>query len=217
MNALVMFDYQSLTLWSQFLGEAVKGDLKGTKLDFIPVTHTQWSLWRDTHPDTLVLDKKGRYQFDSYRGYYQGGSAGVIGKTRHDGRLDRKELLVGIESDGHAKAYPFEILKEHPLVNDTVGDIDVLVFFEQYSDTALVYDRTVDGQTLSFTPGAEEKGPEATFVDSETGTTWLALTGEAIAGPLAGETLQRAPSHLSFWFAWKDWNPETEIYPGPVQ
>lgn len=42
MNALVMFDYQSVTLWSQFQGEAVKGDLKGTKLDFIPVTHTQW-------------------------------------------------------------------------------------------------------------------------------------------------------------------------------
>lgn len=136
-----------------------------------------------------MLDKKGRYQFDSYRGYYQGGGAGVISETRHDGRLDRKELLVGIESDGHAKAYPFEILKQHPLVNDTVGDLDVLVFFERYSDTALVYERTVAGQTLSFTPGTEEKGPEATFVDSETGIAWLALTGEAIAGPLGGRDL----------------------------
>ncbi len=81
MNALVMYDHQTRTLWSQFLRKGVKGPLAGVELEFVPVTQTSWSLWRESHPDTLVLDKNGRYQRDSYASYYFDGSAGVIGET----------------------------------------------------------------------------------------------------------------------------------------
>ena len=64
MNALVMYDHQTRSLWSQFLGQAVEGPQQGVKLDFVPVVHTRWSLWRDAHPDTLVLDKASRYRSD---------------------------------------------------------------------------------------------------------------------------------------------------------
>ena len=37
MNALVMYDHQTRTLWSQFLGMGVKGPQRGVKLDFLPV------------------------------------------------------------------------------------------------------------------------------------------------------------------------------------
>jgi hypothetical protein len=65
MNALVMYDHQSNTLWSQFLRKGVRGELAGTELEVIPVTQTTWESWRDLHPDTLVLDKLGRYTRDS--------------------------------------------------------------------------------------------------------------------------------------------------------
>ena len=214
MNALVMYDHQTRTLWSQFLGEAVKGELTGVKLDFIPVTHTTWSLWTEAHPDTLVLDKNGRYQFDTYDSYYRGGSAGVLGETSYDGRLERKALVVGVDIDGTAKAFPFQVLLEQPVVNDSVGSEDVLVYFDRSPDTALVYDRTVDGRSLSFTLADEGTGLQAVLVDNETGSKWMAFTGRAIEGELKGKTLDRSLSHLSFWFAWKDWNPDTELYEG---
>ena len=50
------------------------------------------------------------------------------------------------------------------------------------------------------------------MVDEETGTRWTAITGEAVEGDLAGERLERVPSHYSFWFAWKDFYPETEVF-----
>ena len=50
--------------------------------------------------------------------------------------------------------------------------------------------------------------------DRETGTTWSLLTGQALGGPLAGRALERLPSHYSFWFAWSDFHPETELYEG---
>ncbi len=212
MNALVMYDHQTRTLWSQFLGQGVKGSLAGTELEFVPVTHTRWSAWRDAHPDTLVLDKQGRYQRDSYEFYYRGTSAGVIGETRSDNRLHRKALVVGVEVERQTKAYPFTLLMDESVVNDSVGGQDIVVFMEQDTDTALVYNRRVDGRSLTFRQMSDLDGLQALLEDEETGSKWQAFSGLAVEGPLKGERLERAPSHLSFWFAWKDWNPDTDIY-----
>ena len=40
MNVLVMYDRQTKSLWSQLLGKAVQGPLKGTELDFLPSFQT---------------------------------------------------------------------------------------------------------------------------------------------------------------------------------
>ena len=48
--------------------------------------------------------------------------------------------------------------------------------------------------------------------DRETGSIWQLLTGRAIDGELAGMALTRLPSFYSFWFAWSDFHPKTELY-----
>ena len=214
MNALVMYDHQTRTLWSQFLRKGVKGELAGTELEVIPVTQTTWDAWRELHPDTLVLDKRGRYRFDHYSGYYRGSTAGVLGESTRDDRLDRKDLVVGVELGDISKAYPFSVLRRQPVVNDVVGGHGVLVYFDDSTGTALVYDRAVDGRPLTFRIDGETEGVLTILVDEETGSRWMAFTGLAVSGELKGKSLERALSHLSFWFAWKDWNPETELYEG---
>lgn|GEM_PF-1449247 len=164
------------------------------------------------HPDTLALDKRGRYQFDRYTGYYLGRDIGVTGETNYDTRLHSKALVVGVDIDGHTKAYPLSGLAKQPVVNDTVGGRDILVFLERGTDTALVYERQVDGRPLTFEIQREGVGTQALVRDLETSTTWTALTGVATDGPLQGTVLARIPSPLSFWFAWNDWNPETELF-----
>ena len=214
MNALVMYDHQTRTLWSQFLRKGVKGELAGTELEVIPVTQTTWEAWLELHPDTLVLDKRGRYSSDRYRGYYQNGSAGVIGESTRDTRLDRKDLVVGVDVGGTTKAYPFSALRGHPVLNDVVAGQSALIYFDESTGTALVYDRTVDGRTLTFRLDGEPQGVLTTLIDDETNSRWMAFTGLAISGELKGKRLERALSHLSFWFAWKDWNPDTELFQG---
>jgi hypothetical protein len=212
MNALVMYDHQTRTLWSQILGEGVKGPLKGTKLEFVPVTHTEWSLWREAYPDTLVLDKGGRYSSDRYESYYRRGVKGVLGEAQKDGRLRGKSLVLGIELGDRAKAYPFNDLLEEPVLNDSVAGQDIVVFMERGTETALAYDRRVDGRSLTFSLSPEASGARSVLIDDETGSRWMAITGQAIDGPLKDKRLERVPSHLSFWFAWKDWNPHTDLY-----
>ena len=70
MNALVMFDRETGTLWSHFLSQAISGPLKGTKLENVPVTLTPWGKWVETYPDTLALNKGFSGSSDPYTGYY---------------------------------------------------------------------------------------------------------------------------------------------------
>lgn len=214
MNAMVMYDHQTKTLWSQFLRKGVKGELAGTELEVIPVTQTTWASWKELHPDTIVLDKRGQYQSDTYEGYYTDRRAGVIGETIGDNRLKTKDLVVGVDLDGSTKAYPFSELEASPVVNDVLGRDNLLVFFDSGTGTALVYERTVGARALTFKLEGEANGIQTVLVDNETGSRWQAFTGRAIDGELKGETLERVLSHLSFWFAWTDWNPDTELYTG---
>ena len=50
------------------------------------------------------------------------------------------------------------------------------------------------------------------MTDIETGTEWSTLTGTATNGPLAGERLRQLPTTPSFWFAWIDLFPATDLF-----
>jgi hypothetical protein len=212
MNVLVMYDRQTDSLWSQLLGEAVEGPLTGTKLTFVESLQTTWAEWKELYPDTLALRKNFRGSRDSYTGYYGSQSAGVLGESRRDDRLETKEFVVGVAIEDVAKAYPFRQLNEKPVVNDELNGQPLLVVFDPESGTGAVFGRAIEGQVLSFqleTPGGLE---QARLVDDETGTIWSAFTGKGLEGPLAGAQLERVRSTSSFWFGWKDFYPETEVY-----
>ena len=212
MNALVMYDHQSDTLWSQFLSQGVKGPLANTKLEILPVLQTSWRQWVSLHPETVVLDKRGRYQSDSYEGYYLGSSAGIIGESNTDRRLPRKDLVLGVDLSGAAKAYPFQAMADQGAINDFFVGGFVLVTFDLLSETGTAFDRNVDGTPVTFQVTAESADGVLMLRDQETGSTWQGLTGRAIDGPLAGTALKRLPSFYAFWFAWSDFHPETEVF-----
>ncbi len=215
MNTLVMYDHQTRTLWAQSFHKGVDGPLKGAELEVIPAVHTEWALWRELHPDTLVLDdERGRFRGDRYKSYFKSRQAGIFGESVRDTRNRVKELVLGVEVDDHFKAYPFRLLHGQPVVNDELADRDLVVFFDTATETALAYLSEVDGRMLTFRLQEDSDGGPPLLVDNETGSTWMVLTGRAIEGELKGKTLERALSHLSFWFAWKDWNPQTELFTG---
>jgi hypothetical protein len=202
-----MYDRQTGTLWSQLIGEAVEGELQGTKLEFLPSLQTTWADWKAQNPDTVALEKGYFSARDPYDSYYSSGSAGVIGESTQDDRLYTKEFVVGVERNGEPVAFPFSVLNEEPVVNYEVGGEPVLVVFNIDTGTGVVYDRELDGQLLTFS-----QVEDTTITDDETGTKWNGLTGEAIEGPLAGQTLTRIKSTSSFWFGWKDWYPGSALY-----
>lgn len=204
-----MYDRETETLWSQLLGEAVEGELIGTKLNFVPSWMMTWEEWKALHPDTVALDKGFRRgSRDQYDGYYVSPSAGVIGETLNDERLYVKEFIVGVELPDEKVAYPFSALNEQPIINDMVGDTALVITFDEISTASSVFDRTVNGQVLTFAEGSEPN----TIVDEETGSVWDLFSGTAVSGELEGEQLTPIKNTRSFWFGWKDWHPDTLVF-----
>jgi len=212
MNALVMYDRQTDSLWSHFTGAAINGPFTGTRLEILPAMQTTWERWKELYPDSLVLDKGYRYRSDGYEFYYLRSEAGVIGETRSDDRLYMKEFVLGLLIDGQAKAYAFGDLNEQPVVNDSLAGQELVVTFDPESATGGTFSREVAGLTLTFQPADSPESGSPLMVDNETGSRWLMLTGEAIEGELKGIELKQIPSNYSFWFAWKDWHPSTKLF-----
>jgi hypothetical protein len=207
MNVLVMYDRQTESLWSQLLGEAVEGELKGVKLTFLPSWQTTWEDWKTRHPDTLALVKGYKGLRDPYLSYYRSGAAGVIGETFQDDRLATKDFVIGVALQDEAVAYPFLELNSEPVLNDVIAGVPVLVVFDADNASGVVFDRRVEGETLTF-----KRQAGSIIIDERTETTWNAMEGMALEGELAGAQLKRVPSTRSFWFGWKDFYPETRVY-----
>ena len=231
MNALVMYDRETDTLWSQFLGRAVEGPLNDTELELVPSEITSWGDWKSRHPDTLLLDTgHGRPTFDSYSAYYSDARAGVLGQANRDDRLRFKELVVGIVGESGQIAYAYGEMRDNPLIHDVFEEQPLLLTsnleggavsvgqespletvtpaFNLKSGAVSVFRRTVDDEVLTF----EETEDALLMSDTGTGSTWRKDTGEAIEGPLEGARLPRVDSITSFWFAWSDFYPNTDVY-----
>lgn len=52
---LVMYDRQTETWWQQFSGEAIVGELTGSKLKMLPSTTVSWAYFKEKHPNGKVL------------------------------------------------------------------------------------------------------------------------------------------------------------------
>lgn len=209
MNNLVMYDRETDSLWSQFLGKAVEGPRKGEKLRIIASQVGTWASWRAEFSDTLILDTGPLgWTTDAYQDYYVDGSAGITGETHADTRLSRRHIVLGITGEISQRAYAKGFLPGVTIVNDTFEETPLVVAWHSFSGAAGVHDRRVGGTTLTFDMAEE---PDQ-MVDRETGSTWSRVTGESLIGPLLGKRLGPVKSIRAFWFSWTDFHPDTELF-----
>ena len=213
MNALVMFDRETNSLWSHFLSEGISGEYRGTRLVNVPVVLTTWGEWKQSFPDTKALITGGPV-YDPYETYYARSDPGVIGESNRDERLPRKELVLGMGFDDGALAFPHSVLETETVVNTELNGTPIVVYYHPYTETATAFDRRVDGAVLEFRIEAEstDNGSRDWLVDDATGTRWLPLTGQALSGDLAGRRLGPVHAVNIFWFAWNDYFPDTRVY-----
>ena len=206
-NVLVMYDRETDSLWPQLTGTAIEGPLEGETLEFLPAVHTTWAEWSKQFPDTLALRKGYFGDRDNYDSYYASGRTGVIPETFQDDRLYVKEYVIGVQDNGWQSAYPFSVLNEEPVVNDTIGSRPIVVAFDENTGSGQAFDSRVNGEALTFTHADNDN-----FIDDQTGSTWNLFTGEAVDGELSGSTLEKLKTTRTFWFGWKDWFPDTKLY-----
>ncbi len=174
-KSFVMYDRQTESLWVHVTGKAEVGPLKGQQLQFMPSTVTTWAEWKAAHPQSLVLP-----------GHRRGGFMGT-----YTGVKRLKPFGLAVFSAFKAKLYPFRQLKRHQVVNDTFRDTELTVAFLANSNTAMAWNRRLNGQLLTFAwADTSSKEGQPVLIDRETNSLWSPLTGTALSGQLKGQQLE---------------------------
>ncbi len=223
---MVMWDHETVSLWQQITGEAVVGELAGTRLPRLTTAIVSFAEVQENFPDAAVLDPDTgfgiAYGSNPYRVYSsQPAPYPSFADAPEDTRIPALERVVGVTIDGADTAYPFSVLEQQPAINDSVAGVPIVVLWggdtadaldeglisdSRAVGTGIAFLATLDGQVLTFEPA-----DDGTFADTQTRSTWT-LLGRAVDGPLEGSRLEVAPHRNEFWFAFAAFFPDAEVY-----
>jgi Protein of unknown function (DUF3179) len=125
--------------------------------------------------------------------------------------LKDQEPVIAFEEGGEVRAYPLQILTWHEIVNDTVGRRPVLITFCPLCNTAIAFDRTVNGRVLEFGVSGFLRNSDLVMFDRFSETWWQQVTGEAIVGELTETKLELLSSTIVSWADFKAAFPDGSV------
>jgi hypothetical protein len=199
----LMYDQQTHSLWNQFTGRPVVGPLTGSGIELIvrPVTITSWKDWLDRNPDTTVLSLATGHDRDytpgkPYGTYFASPDLMFPALTT-DTRLKPKDYVFALRAGENQKSWPLVAFAGGGVINDSVGDLDVVLIGDAATRTVRAYD--AGGRDFV----AAEGGLDGVVADGET---WE--VGEDALVRADGQRLARLPGHIAFWFAQSGFKPD---------
>ena len=223
---LVMWDRQTESWWQQFIGEAIVGELTGTKLKLLPATVISWNDFEEAYPEGKVLSRDTGFRRDygrkPYAGYDRVDLPPFLYFGEPDGRLLPKERVAAVSIGDIDVAFPFSVLEKEHVVNYSTNGLDMAVFFTPDTRSALDDDRISQARSVGATGifDADLNDQKLTFqwddgkiLDEQTGSEWNIL-GQSVSGELSGQQLTPIVHGDHFWFAWAAFRPDTIIYQG---
>jgi len=161
-NSLVMQDLETETLWSHITGEALEGELAGTRLEILPSIQTTWSEWKAAYPGSQVLVKSEEVKSSRYSSYFADPERTGLFRARWlQGRLPGKTLVYGLRHGPHAVAVVPEILADGQTHVVELGDQEVIIQRQQ------------DGGVRAWWKGAGRQLDELAVLE----TFWFAWSG----------------------------------------
>lgn len=98
--------------------------------------------------------------------------------------LPANEPVVALEINGDARAYPIRAMVWHEIVNDTVGGVPVSVTYCPLCNSAVTYERTINGVETTFGTSGRLFASALVMYDRATETLWTHYDGHAVIGVL---------------------------------
>ncbi len=207
----LMFDAETMSLWSTLEGGPVIGPLAGTdaRLRAHPVVTTSWGEWRRQHPGTSVLSLDTGHDRDysegaAYREYFSTDRL-MFRVPRVDRRLSNKEEVLGIllpaQGGGpRAVALSARFLARHRVYGVT------------FEGQPLVILTTPDGANRVYDAGPHifTAWHGSSHVFDSDGRRWR-VTEDALIDEASGRRLLRLTAFRAFWFGWSAQFPDTEL------
>jgi hypothetical protein len=214
----LMFDEETVSLWSTMEGRPVVGPLLAhdVQLSPYPAVTTTWREWKALHPDTTVLSTETGYPFDYSRDAPFRRSLRtdrlVFEVPEADDRLDRKEPVLALALPAARGAAPGE--RDALAIKASLLEKgENRVYHTGLSGLDLVVVTSDDAAHRVYTSGGTRflGPPRDGRIRDVDGGSWR-LT-EAALVPESGEDTpkMRLAARRVFWFAWHAQFPDTEL------
>lgn len=137
-------------------------------------------------------------------------------KVNAETKIDVREPVMTVELPGQTpRAYPIRYLMWHEIANDKIGATPVAVTFCPLCNSGIVFDRRVQGKTLTFGVTGKLRNSDMVMFDRETESWWQQFTGEGIVGKMTGVQLTKLPGWMESWGQFKERNPDGLVMAQP--
>jgi len=134
----------------------------------------------------------------------------VITKSQNENKVPLERLVIGLENNGEAKAYPLSFIVYHHQVIDSVGGKPFMITYCDVCRTGRVYEPIVNGEFETFRLVGMDHF-NAMFEDETTKSWWRQSTGEAVTGKLKGQSLKEFDSKQMTIENWFKLYPKGEV------
>ena len=207
----LMFDEESMSLWSSLEGKPVIGSRVGSHLQLrsLPVVTTTWGEWKAQHPDTTVLSLETGHQRDysegaAYRAYFSTDRL-MFPVSKKDRRLKNKQEVLVMLLDSSAKegavvplAISTRFLKKHPL------------YHGQAAGQGFVVITSAKGANRVYS-GTEQfvRRLGSSRVEDARGRIWKLTEDALVLEEDPRTSLPRLSAQRAFWFGWFAQFPDT--------
>jgi hypothetical protein len=131
-------------------------------------------------------------------------------KSQSENNLPGDRLVIGIENNGEAKAYPVSFLIYHHQVRDIIGGKEMMITYCSVCRTGRVFEPIVNGKIEKFRLVGMDHF-NAMFEDESTKSWWRQENGEAITGSMKGNFLPEVESKQMSIDKWFELYPEGKV------
>ncbi len=140
---MLLYDRETESLWSQIMGSAISGKLKGNELKVLVLENTSWSAWLQQHPTTQVLSTRTGYfrNYDRHPyGDYDVNAGLYFPVANNSSRFHPKERVLGLRMGKKTKAYPVSELEKNAQTSfvDTFAGRKLTIKYDSQSQTVKV-------------------------------------------------------------------------------
>jgi hypothetical protein len=153
---LVMYDRKTDSLWPQVLGEAVVGEMTGTKLKILPSDQVRYGDWKKKFPEGEILSRDTgtfrSYGTNPYGDYFAVTNLSLSLTNPTDTRLPNDALILGIVVNGKAKAYSIDSVKKNKVVQDVFEGKNFTLRYDEELDVTQIFEKFPNGAEERFNP-----------------------------------------------------------------
>lgn len=192
-GVLVMFDRETGSFWTQLDGRSIHGVERGQRLEHVPSVFTVWGMWREVHPETLVLKKSPadlERKQSSYAAYFADPER-LFRPHLSEGLgsdLAPKEVVFGVRIGSDTLAVAEKVLEGRSVLNARVGSEPVALLrnFSTGEVTAVI--RRQQDRELVLEPLDGAEPTDRVMIHC--------------GAPLDVKTLPALRVDRAYWYAW---------------